>query len=294
MALRRTQSILAFVLTLLLFCLAFALGGCGKEAEQEATGDASEAAGAERARSHAFLAGREAPVYGYEVIETYDHDPENFTEGLVLDGGILYEGTGLKGRSRLLKSDLENGEILDVHNLAPEYFGEGVTVLGDEVFQLTYTTNLGFVYDQEGLEPKRTFTYPTEGWGLTHDGESLIMSDGTATFHFLNPVSGAETGRVNVSDNLGPVANLNELEYIDGEVYANVWQTNIIAIIAPRSGEVAGWIDLAGLNPDPERPVNDYVLNGIAYDRETGHLLVTGKCWPHLYEIELVPNPPGS
>ncbi len=290
MAPRRVKVPLAILSALACACAALSLAGCGETAGQRESGKAGPAAERQEARSREFLAGREAPVYGYEVIETHDHDPGDFTQGLALDGGILYEGTGLRGRSRLIKSELEGGEILDVHQLAPEYFGEGVTVMGDEVFQLTYASHQGFVYGKEDLEQLRTFAYATEGWGLTHDGESLIMSDGTAVLRFLDPADGEERGRVHVSDNLGSVPMLNELEYIEGEVYANVWLTDLIAIISPRTGEVTGWIDLAGLNPDPGNLVDPYVLNGIAYDPETGHLLVTGKCWPHIYEIALVPG----
>ncbi|RJP35028.1 MAG: glutaminyl-peptide cyclotransferase [Actinobacteria bacterium] len=258
---------------------------CGNDQQD---GARDEAGDLERSRSQEYLAGREAPVYGYEVIATIDHGRDDFTQGLDFDDGILYEGTGLQGSSRLIKTDPETGAVLDSLALAPEYFGEGVTVLGDEIFQLTYTSNLGFVYDKESLELKRTFVYATEGWGLTHDGESLIMSDGTATLFFLDPASGSEKRRVGVSDNLGPVTCLNELEYVDGEVYANVWKTSLIAVISPLTGKVTAWIDLAGLNPDPANLVSPYVLNGIAYQEETGHLLVTGKCWPYVYEIALI------
>jgi glutamine cyclotransferase len=275
-----------FLVFLILLCVLLPPAGCGDAGGvKETDADTQQ----EEARSREFLSGREAPVYSYEVITTYGHDGGDFTQGLFLDRGILYEGTGLYGQSRLLKTELRTGEILDELELAPEYFGEGVTVLGDEVFQLTYTSNLGFVYDRDSLELQRTFSYATEGWGLTHDGDSLIMSDGTASLHFLDPDSGLETGRVSAHDNLGAVVNLNELEYIDAEVYANIWHTALIAIISPESGEVAGWIDLAGLNPDPSRLKGECVLNGIAYDVETGHLLVTGKCWPLIYEIDLVP-----
>ena len=273
------------ILTILLACASLALGGCGNATVQEGTYGATEEA---RARNLEFLEGRDAPVYSYEVVRVHDHDSGNFTEGLVLDGGVLFEGTGLNGSSRLLKTDYRTWAVLGTVSLAPEYFGEGVTVLAGEVFQLTYTTNLGFVYDRENLQQIRTFSYPTQGWGLTHDGVSLIMSDGTDTLHLMDPASGIETGRVSVFDDLGPVVNLNELEYIDGKIYANIWKTDLIAIISPVSGEIAGWIDLAGLSSDPMDLMGENVLNGIAYDDETGHLLVTGKCWPHMYEIELI------
>lgn len=269
----------------MLACASLAIGGCGNPSAEDGTNEAAKKA---EARNLQFLAGRDAPVYYYEIVEEHGHASSDFTEGLVLDGGTIFEGTGLNGRSRLLKTDYRTWAVQGTVDLAPEYFGEGVTVLGDEVFQLTYTTNLGFVYDRESLHQVRTFSYPTQGWGLTQDGRSLVMSDGSDTLHFMDPASGTETGQIGVHDNLGPVANLNELEYIDGEIYANVWKTDLIVIVSPASGVVVGWIDLAGLHPDTVDPTGENVLNGIAYDEETGHLLVTGKCWPHIYEIELV------
>jgi glutamine cyclotransferase len=199
---------IAFVWAVLT-CTSLALGGCGNATVQDGTDKAAEEA---EARSLEFLAGRDAPVYSYEVARIYDHDSGNFTEGLVLDGSVLYEGTGLNGQSRLIKTDFQTGAVLGTVALAPEYFGEGITVLGDEIYQLTYTTNLGFVYDRESLRQIRTFSYLTQGWGLTHDGGSLIMSDGTDTLFFMDPASGTETGRISVFDNLGPVVDLNELE----------------------------------------------------------------------------------
>lgn len=260
------------------------LAGCGDSASPVERGAATVE---ESDRARVFLAGRTAPVFSYEVVATFPHDNGDFTQGLDLDGGVLFEGTGRRGASRLIKTDLRTGETVGELELAPEYFGEGVTVLGDEVFQLTYTSGTGFVYDRDGLELKRTFSYGTQGWGLTHDGRSLIMSDGTATLYFLDPANGAETGRLSVSDNLGPLPELNELEYAAGVIYANIWHVPVIAAISPASGEVEGWIDLSGLNPDPSSLTGEYVLNGIAWAEETGHLLVTGKCWPHIYEIRL-------
>lgn len=288
MTLERRQYTISLLLVIILSCLCIVPAACGDRTEDNGGGEAREL---ERTRNLEFLAGRDAPVYGYEVAATYAHDTGDFTQGLDLDGGILYEGTGRQGQSRLMKKDLASGAVLDAISLAPEYFGEGVTVLGDEVFQLTYESGLGFVYDKHSLESKRTFTYASEGWGLTHDGDALIMSDGTAALYFLDPASGSVRGSVDVYDNLGSVILINELEYIDGEVYANIWQTSLIAIISPATGEVSGWIDLAGLNPDPEKLVFPYVLNGIAYDADTGHLLVTGKCWPHIYEISISSRP---
>jgi len=212
----------------------------------------------------------------------YPHDRNAFTQGLVFEEGVLYEGTGIKGRSSLRKVELKTGNILKIHRLPDYYFGEGVTVYGDTIIQLTWKSQTGFVYDKDTFELLRKFTYPTEGWGMTHDGNCLIMSDGTSTLHFLNPKTFKEIYQLEVYDKKGPVYRLNELEYIQGEIYSNVWQTNRIARIAPQSGQVIGWIDLKGLN------VQGSVLNGIAYDSHSDRLFVTGKLWPKLFEIDLL------
>lgn len=240
--------------------------------------------------------------YTYKVLNTYPHDPQAFTQGLVWDGGVLYEGTGQRGFSTLRKVDLESGELLQIRDIptppAPEgypaatpspYFGEGITVYGDKIIQLTWRSQVGFVYDRESFELLDSFTYPTEGWGITHDGERLIVSDGTATLYFWDAQTLAEIGRVAVYDENGPVPLLNELEYIGEEVYANIWKTDRIARIAPQTGQVTGWIELSGLLSAEERSTGVDVLNGIAYDGENDRLFVTGKWWPKLFEIELVP-----
>lgn len=230
------------------------------------------------------------PTFTYRVVQTYPHDPKAFTQGLIFEDGLFYEGTGLRGQSTLRKVAVESGQVLQQIDLAPEYFGEGITVFGDKLYQLTWQSNLGFVYDKESFERLQEFSYPTEGWGLTHDGQQLIMSDGTATLYFLNPATLERTGQVEVRYQGGPLTQLNELEYINGEVYANVWRTNTIARIDPASGQVTGLIDLTGLL-DPTtvtEPVD--VLNGIAYDPATDRLFVTGKWWPRLFEIELIPQ----
>ena len=229
------------------------------------------------------------PVYGYRVVNEYPHDPEAFTQGLVYENGIFYEGTGLTlGRSSLRKVALETGEVLQIHNLASELFGEGISVVGDRIWQLTWTNGIAFLYDKETFEQLDRVRYPTEGWGLTYDGERLIMSDGTATLYFRDPDTFELLGQVAVHDEQGPVVRLNELEYVEGLVYANIWQTNRIAIIDPAGGQVVAWIDLSGLLQleDPAQPVD--VLNGIAYDAANERLFVTGKLWPRLFEIELV------
>jgi glutamine cyclotransferase len=229
------------------------------------------------------------PSYTYRVVNVYPHDPKAFTQGLAFDEGILYEGTGLLARSSLRRVDLETGQVLQLHNLPAHVFGEGVTVFGDQIIQLTWKSRVGLVYDKETFEQQRDFTYPTEGWGLTHDGQRLIISDGSSTLHFLDPETLEEIGWIDVHDDGVPVTRLNELEYVQGEVFANVWKTDLIARIDPETGRVVGWIGMAGLlrPEDHDGPID--VLNGIAYDPENDRLFVTGKLWPKLFEIKLVP-----
>jgi glutamine cyclotransferase len=227
-------------------------------------------------------------VWTYTIIHTYPHDRKAFTQGLVFEAGVLYEGTGLHGQSTLRRVDLATGQVLQLHTLPAHLFGEGVTVYHDRIMQLTWQSHIGFVYEKRSFALLREFTYPTEGWGITHDGSQLIMSDGTATLYFLHPETFAEVGRIVVHDDAGPVIRLNELEYVQGEIYANVWQTNRIAKIDPHTGRVTGWIDLRGLlqPEDMRQPVD--VLNGIAYDAQRDRLFVTGKWWPKLFEIKLM------
>ncbi len=231
---------------------------------------------------------KDIPLYTYKIIKKYPHRTTSYTEGLDMSGGLLYEGTGLYTKSRLIKQDLGTGDILKEKVLDERYFGEGITVLGDEIFQLTYLSNTGFVYDKSSLTVKREFQDPAQGWGLTDDGKNLIMSDGSSALIFLDPQTLNVMNYVIVSDNIGRVGFLNELEYVRGSVFANVWQTNFIARVSAESGKITGWIDLTGLNPKPEKLKYPYVLNGIAYNEKTDRLLVTGKCWPEIYEIELV------
>jgi glutamine cyclotransferase len=233
------------------------------------------------------------PVYTYHVLHTYPHDRAAFTEGLVYQDGYVYEGTGLWGQSDLRKETLDTGAILQSRSLADQYFGEGVTIYGDKIFQLTWKSQTGFVYDKNSFELLDQFSYPTEGWGLTQDGQHLIMSDGTATLHFLDPETLQETSQIQILARGQPVDQLNELEYIEGEVFANVWQTDIIARIDPVTGQVVGWIDLSGLLSPQDRMQPVDVLNGIAYDAQQDRLFVTGKLWPKLFQIELVPKTEG-
>ena len=228
------------------------------------------------------------PVYGYRILKSYPHDTASYTEGLVYDHGVMYEGSGLYGHSKLRAWDLQSGRVLRETDVDRRYFGEGVTVLNGNIFELTYLANTGFVYNQANFHRDRAFRFISQGWGLTTDGTWLIMSDGSSSIQFVDPATLDLKRHIFVTDDIGPVGFLNELEYVNGKLYANVWQTNFIAIIDPASGHITGWLDLTGLNPDPKKLIYPLVLNGIAFDPASGHLLVTGKCWPHVWEIELV------
>ena len=225
------------------------------------------------------------PVYLYRVVNTYPHDPKAFTQGLVFENGFLYEGTGIFKRSTLRKVELETGNVVQLYELPDNYFGEGITIYEDRIIQLTWQSREGFVYDRDSFELLQKFDYPTEGWGITHDSRQLIMSDGTANLYFLDPETFVETGKIQVSDSSGPVTRLNELEYINGVIYANIWQTDRIARISPDTGEVICWIDLEGLLKPEDKEQKVDVLNGIAYDAVEDRLFVTGKLWPKLFEI---------
>jgi glutaminyl-peptide cyclotransferase len=228
-------------------------------------------------------------VDGYQIVHVYAHDPKAFTQGLIYRDGHLYESTGLNGRSSLRMVDLFTGQVLQKHDLPPEYFGEGLTDWGSTLIQLTWTSHKAFVYDAFSFSLARTFNYDGEGWGLTHDATELILSDGTPYLRFLDPRSFRVIRRMKVVDDSGrPVENLNELEYVHEEIYANVWQTNRIARISPRTGKVLGWIDLSGIIDKRELQGSSAVLNGIAYDPAGDRLFVTGKLWPKLFEIKVV------
>ena len=231
------------------------------------------------------------PTYGFKVIHTFPHDPAAFTQGLEYRAGVLYEGTGLTGRSSLRKVQLETGKVLKQIPIAAKYFGEGITVINQQIVALTWTTGIGFVYDQDGFQQLRTFNYKGEGWGLANNGEQIFMSDGTADIRILDPMTLEEKRRITVKDGTEPVKMLNELEWVRGEIYANIWQTDRIARISSTTGKVLGWIDLAGILPAADREHSD-VLNGIAYDQMGSRLFVTGKLWPKLFEIQLVPKKP--
>ena len=223
--------------------------------------------------------------YTYQVIAAYPHDSRAFTQGLIYENGILYESTGLYGESSLRKIDLSADNILQMVKLADDYFAEGLTLYKGILIQLTWKSNVAFLYDKDSLELIGTFTYPYDGWGITHDGRMLITSDGSAVIRFLNPEDFSELKQIRVHAGERTIDQINELEYINGKIYANVWLSDFIVIIDPDTGQVMGWVDLTGLEEKSNKHEN--VLNGIAYDAENNRLFVTGKRWPHLYEIRL-------
>jgi glutamine cyclotransferase len=235
-----------------------------------------------------------APVapkkYGYRVVNTYPHDSTAFTQGLEFREGALYEGTGQTGRSSVRKVDLQTGKVIQQIPLQPKYFGEGITVLNRQIVQLTWITHIGFIYDQSTFRVMRDFNYTGEGWGLANDGTQIYMSDGTPDIRILDPTTLEENRRITVRDGAVPVKMLNELEYVRGELYSNVWQTDRIARISLKDGSVAGWIDMTGiLSPEERMKAGpDGVLNGIAFDQLGNRLFVTGKLWPKLFEIQVI------
>jgi len=227
--------------------------------------------------------------YTYDVVNVYPHDPEAWTQGLVYSDGFLYESTGLYGRSSVRRVRLATGEVLLQRDLAEEYFGEGLAACEGRLVQLTWLNRRGFVYDRATLEPRGEFGYASQGWGLAYDGKRLIMSDGTPTLRFLHPETYEELGQVEVYDGDEPVSKLNELEFVEGHLFANVYPTDRLARIDAATGRVTAWIDLSGLpKRGGFRPEPGECLNGLAYDAATGRFFVTGKRWPKVFEIKLV------
>jgi len=229
------------------------------------------------------------PQYSYRVVRVFPHDPTAFTQGLEFHAGFLYESTGLEGRSVLRRVALDSGHPVQETRLAPNLFGEGITVLNGQITQITWQTHIGFVYDQSSFRVLRTFQYPGEGWGLTNDGRQIYMSDGSAQIRCWDAATLDEKRRLTVRDGDQEIRQLNELEYVRGEIYANVWGADRVVRISPADGRVLGWIDFAGLLTPEEQSRAD-VLNGIAFDVAGGRLFVTGKLWPKLFEVELVPK----
>jgi glutamine cyclotransferase len=259
----------------LVFFLSFSALGCW-------TGAVANRAGEKVAEN------KHAPTYGYEVLNTWPHDPDAFTQGLVFHDGKLLESTGQEGRSSLRLVELETGTIRKKVNVPSPYFGEGITLLNGKVYQLTWQNQVGFVYDASTFSKLGDFTFTGEGWGLATDGQSLILSDGTNRIRFINPDNFQVRKTIAVSDGSRPISQLNELEYVRGEIYANIWHAERIARIDPQTGHIVGWIDLTGLLPPIEVHDEEAVLNGIAYDETKGRLFVTGKLWPKLFEIRVI------
>jgi glutaminyl-peptide cyclotransferase len=222
-------------------------------------------------------------------VKTYPHDGTAYTQGLEYRDGYLYEGTGLTGRSSVRRVELATGRVIQKYDLPQPYFGEGITIINQQLLELTWQSQTGFIYDKSSFRVLKSFNYPGEGWGLTNDGKQIYMSDGTAEIRVWDPATLKEVRRITVRDGARPITQLNELEWVKGEIYANVWQTDRIARVSPTDGRVLGWIDLAGILAKAERPNHaDAVLNGIAYDAAGDRLFVTGKLWPKIFEIKLV------
>ncbi len=235
------------------------------------------------ATTHAAVA---APRLRYRVVNSYPHDPTAFLQGLVWYDGGFYESTGLPGQSTLRQVKFPSGKVIKSVSLSPELFGEGLAMVGDELIQLTWQSHRGFVYDRESFAIRREFSYDTEGWGLTYDGAHLILSDGSDGLTYLDPRTFEPLRRLPVTWDGRPVFNLNELEFIEGEIWANVWQTDFIVRIDPSSGQVASFLDLKGILPPDVPRGSDDVLNGIAYDSANNRIFVSGKHWPRLFEIK--------
>lgn len=227
------------------------------------------------------------PVHTVTVIARFPHDSTAFTQGLVVEDGVLYEGTGHYGESTLRRVDLESGVVDKSMSLAANYFGEGITLLGEQIFQLTWQQGVCFLYDKQTLAPTGTLRYSHEGWGLTNDGQHLYLSDGTSTIRVLDPKTLKAVRRIRVKQGRRLIDKINELEFVDGEIYANIWYLDQIARIDPSNGEILGWIDCSQIYPASSRRDREHVLNGIAHDRTSGRLFVTGKNWPHLFEIKV-------
>ena len=254
------------------------------------------------ASNAALNANAEIPVYTYEVVKTYKHDPQAFTQGLTFHAGFLYEGTGspdYNGNSSVRKIDLESGDIKQKRGLDQKYFGEGITILNNKIYQLTWNEKTAFVYDANTFEPITVFAFTGAGWGITNDGTNLIMSDGSHILRVIDPATFRTVRTINVFNNGKPLANLNELEFIKGEIWANIWHSeepdklgkpNYIARIDPKDGKILGWVDLAGISPDDVARNPENTLNGIAYDADNDRIFVTGKQWKKLFEIKVKPK----
>jgi glutaminyl-peptide cyclotransferase len=269
------QSIVALLLAVVL-----PFAGCSKSNPADSRNQSAPAVSQQ-------ASGSEPPVYSFEVVRAYPHDPAAFTQGLIFAGGFLYESTGLNGASSLRKVDLTTGRVLQKADVPVQYFAEGLTLFRGKLFQLTWQAHKGFIYDQGTFAMEKEFPYDVEGWGLTHDDQFLIMSDGSNQLRFIDPADFQVKKTISVMDKGRPLFALNELEYIKGEIYSNIWHDDRIVRIDPASGKILAWINLAGLLSAQERGGPENVLNGIAYDDVEDRLFVTGKRWPKLFEIRL-------
>ncbi|MET0626594.1 MAG: glutaminyl-peptide cyclotransferase [Pyrinomonadaceae bacterium] len=265
--------------------LTITLGGAGCDGGAQANGTAGGGSAAPKGTPGA--AADKVAMYGYEVVNTFPHDPAAFTQGLVFHDGALLESTGLEGESTLRRVELQTGKVLQKVDVPPYFFAEGLTLFGGKLYQLTWKGEKGFIYDPQTFKKSGEFTYAGQGWGLAHDGESLILSDGSDQLRFIDPNTYQVRRTINVNDRGRPVEELNELEYVKGEIYANVWHQSRVARIDPKTGRVVGWIDLAGLLRPGDTTDPEAVLNGIAYDERGDRLFVTGKLWPKLFEVRL-------
>jgi glutaminyl-peptide cyclotransferase len=230
-----------------------------------------------------------APTLSYKVVARYPHSTDSYTEGFLYLNGLFYEGTGIAGHSALLAIEPETGKAVQKRDMPPEYFGEGIVDWGSNIYQWTWQHHICFVYDRFSLRTVKQFSYTGEGWGMTRTAKEIITSDGSATLRFRDPATFKETHHILVKDGTKTIDQLNELEFIKGEIYANVWHSDLVARISPRDGHVIAWIDLSGLLPDDQKINAESVLNGIAYDAQHDRLFVTGKQWPAVFEIKVVP-----
>jgi glutaminyl-peptide cyclotransferase len=278
-SLNRMSIYMCYVLLLIFFLL---FTGCDHKAKTKST-----YAHDQQMKMEHRLKVTTVPIYRYKVVNIYPHDKKAFTEGFIFHDGYLYESTGLYSHSTLRKIDLAKGKIIQERVLPPYYFAEGITALHHRFYQLTYKEGIGFVYGKDSLKLEKTFKLPSEGWGLTTDGQHLIMSNGSEKLYFLDSESFTIKRVLTVHDREQTIPFLNELEYIDGKIYANIWPTDVIAIISINSGEVEGWINIKPLHPHTHLNDLNYVANGIAYHEKHKTLLVTGKYWPHVYAIRL-------
>jgi glutamine cyclotransferase len=258
---------------ILMIALCFAAPSCGSDSGTGTGSGTNSGAG--------------APKYSYVIVLVYPHDTAAFTQGLIFQDGKLLESTGQEGQSTLRSVDLDSGQVVRKVDVPSQYFAEGMTLLNGKLYQLTWQHQLGFIYDYQTFEKVGQFNYQGEGWGLTNDGKSLILSDGSNRIRFLNPVTFSVTKTIAVTDNGKPVSRLNELEFIQGEIYANIWHDERIVTINPDTGAVTSWIDFTGLLKPGEARDSEAVLNGIAVDQSTGRLFVTGKLWPKLFEVKI-------